>query len=327
MRATIEAERSLQQEPTKTVQLDGAHLGGTDHANLLISKLDVLDQRPSVAVDVFDPQRHYAETVAGMFRRRGIPAKAHAKSGPASHATIHTLAIDKGQDIAAAVGSPMTNDMVTAGLVVSIPTFQSFGGFVIGLGATLTRTANDIRPKVGAPFIQLGRMAPERRSSRNTTELFLHTKAMMNKTRHQTHDRLTTSAVNLLQNGTVESELFAVDGSNGNEYQLDVIETQRSVSRMGLVNMATQDVLPSMPINSRDGRGGVVFLDPDDEAGWLYLVLCQNRGASWAIDHTIEIPVPAVSPVTLPVMPRRIIEKSKPTPKAEPTFLEVFLTD
>jgi len=277
---------------------------------------------------VFDPQSNYAETVAGMFRRGGIPAKAHAEPGPTtSDATIRTLAIDNPQDIAAVVGSPMTNDMITAGIMVSIPTFENLGGFVLGLGATMTRSAIHLRAKVGAPFAQFGRMAPGRPSSRNTTEPILHTKTMMNETRHQTHDRLSTSVVDFLQHGNVESELFAVDGSNGKEYRLDVIETPRSVSRMGLVNMATQDIIPSMQIDPRDGRGGVVFFDPDDEAGWLYFILCHNRGVRWVVDHTIELPVPAISPVTLPVMPRRIIEKPKPTPRSGPTFLETFLTD
>lgn len=325
--ATIE-ERALQQEPKKTVHLYGGHRGGTSHAGLLIPKLDAWDEPASVAFEVFDPDSIHAEAVAGMFRRGGFAAQAYAKAGPAtSNATVRTWAIDNGQDVAGGMNSVMTNDMITAGIMVSVPLFENLGGFTLGLGANVTRSAIDIQSKIGAPFTQLGRMAPGRPSSRNTTQRILHTRAMMKGTRNQTHDRLSTSVANFLQHGDVESELFAVDGSTGNEYRLDVIEAQRNASRMGLVNMATQEIIPSMQLDPRDDGGGVVFLDPDDEAGWLYLVLGQNRGASWIVDHCIELPVPAMPPVTLPAMPQPITQRPKPTRRSEPTFLDVFLTD
>lgn len=120
-----------------------------------------------------------------------------------------------------------------------------------------------------------------------------------------------------LGTGEVKPDLFVVNGLSKRTYPIDVIDAPRNTLRRELVNVATNDLLPEMSDFQREGRGGVVFFDPRE--AWLYFILCNQRGARATVDHAVEIPVQALPPLTLPNI--------EPTPKSEPTFLEMLVTD
>ena len=297
--------------------LCGAGRGGTVHSNLTIQKLAATGQRHLLSVEVHDPQAGRAEEAALLYRREGIPATAHQADAPlTSDSTIEVLAMDHAPAFNRVIAKPITNKVLEVGLLTATPTFEYFGGSVIGLGATLTPTATDIHHNTGVIFSQFAGLAPERRTSRNISEPSLNTIKVAD-TRYQLHDRLTTSSMNYLNNGEVEPELFAIDGLTRNTYPLDVVEVRRNMLRAELVEVATQEIIPQ--IESANGHGGVAFFDQREL--WLYFVLCHKIGARWSVQHAIEFPAMALAPVIMP----RVVDA--PRHRSKTTFLETLVTD
>ena len=300
-----------------SLKIDGAGRGGKKYCDLMTHKLAATDHRHVITVHLSDPQADRAEEVAVQCRREGLLATARQEFAPVrSGATIRTLAMDHAPAFNRIIAEPITNDVLEMGFLTATPTFGSLGGSVIGLGATLTPNAPAIHERANVITNQFSRMAPERLTSRNISELALNS-IQAADTRHQVHDRLTASSLNYLNKSEVEAELFAIDGLTRNTYALDVVETRRNMLRAELVEVATQEIIPQM--ENGNGHGGVVFFDQREL--WLYFVLCHKIGTRWSVQHAVEFPAVALPPVVMP----QIMEI--PQPRAKTAFLETFVTD
>lgn len=326
MRATYEGQlasvdkRRERDEAKVTMHQIGAHRGGTDYANLFVAKRRASGQRRPVAVEIWDRRQGRPQTLAKLYEREGIPVTAHEGPAPVeSNADIVTIAIDDAQDTASAVSRPVTSDVLNVGILSLVPTLNGLGGSILGIGATITRTDTATHQKACAMFDPLAAMAPERTTSRNITRSPLNA-IQMPDARTPTHDRLTTNTIQFLDTGEGKPDLFVVSGLSKRTYSIDVIDAPKNTPRRELVSVATHDLVPEMSDFQTAGRGGVVFFDPRE--AWLYFVLCNRSNRRWpraTVDHAVEIPVQALPPLTLPNI--------EPTPKSEPTFLEMLVTD
>ena len=119
----------------------------------------------------------------------------------------------------------------------------------------------------------------------------------MQRTRVQTHGRLTDTSLYYLEHGTASPDLFAVDGLTKDVSPLVVIEARRETRRQDLKKLATHEILPQAM--EAEDRAGVAFYDRQDP--WLYVVFARKTRSHWRTTNVVELPVQILPPTVMPI--------------------------
>ena len=291
---------------SRLYEICGNHRGGSEHAKLLVSKLG--GSRISLAVRLLDPDPGRAHALMAFFERHGVRAMARRDAAPlASDATVRVLAMDDATAMARIVAEPLRNEVVEAGILVAVPTFEGLGGSVMALGTVLTTEGRETQRQAGLVMNRIAALAGERQSSRHTSAPILNS-AQVVTMRRRLHDHLTENSMSFLRRGYVKPSMFVVEGLTQRAYPLVAVESKRRVSRRELKDIASQEILPDLADDN--DHGGVVYYDSSDP--WLYVLLARIGQPRWHVQRTIEIPfeVPA---------PRRVkVLSAEPNPVPSP---------
>ena len=291
---------------TSLYEICGNHRGGGEHSKLLMSKAQGTNVH--FAVSLLDPEPGRARALAPFFGRQGVRVTARQGEAPlASDANIRVLAMDDATAVARIVERPLRNDLLEAGILMAVPTFQGLGGFVMALGTTLTTGAREAQRQAGAILQRVAVLAGERHSSRQMSLPILNSTQMV-RVRWHLHDQLTRSSIDFLERGYAEPAIFAVDGLTQRVYSLVAVETSKHMLRRELRDVTCQEVLPLLA-KTKDSAG-VVYYDSSDP--WLYIVLARNGEQRWHLERTIELPASVPEPSIVK------ISSSEPSPTPSP---------
>ncbi len=280
-----------------TYRQNGCNRGGRDHASQLLEKLPE-PAAGSLQVELADREPGRAAALAPLFSSRGLPVKVCDRPAPlASPATVDVYAVDDAEATARAVERRPSWSLLELALLLSVPTIEGVGGVVLGVAASLTPGAVDLRAEVRNLLGQISALTPGRQSSAFMSAQRVHTGQMV-EARHATHDRLTSHSVRFLASKRVDPELVVVDGFTGTPYRVAVLNAKEQTPRRVLRQVALEEILPQF--NRDEETQGVVFTGRSDP--WLYAVLARRRASTWHLERAAQLPVvvPAPEPEAQP---------------------------
>jgi hypothetical protein len=277
---------------TKRYEINGAHRGGSDHSRLLLKKLTREGRHPPIDARIVDPEPGRASALVPTFSQRGIVATPQEGDAPlSSDANVRVLAMDDVNAITRILDKPASNDVLEAGILISVPTFGPLGGKVIGLAATLAPHSYNTKHDARLLFDRVATLAGERHTSRRSSTPFMNS-MQMRRTRTAVHDRLTNSSVDYLELGVSVPDLFVVDGLSRGQYPIVAQEIRSNLPRRHLRDIATREIIPA--VDRYEDTFGVAFYDSRDP--WIFFVLAGRRDSAWLHKRSIELPVVAPPP-------------------------------
>jgi hypothetical protein len=295
-----------------TLELNGGHRGGLEHARLLATKTrDLPELRLALDVAVVDPYPGRAPKLATALSEQGVKAFGEVRPADDRSADIKVLAIDDAEATGRLLARARDGSMlVEPSILVSAPTLGRAGGVVLGIGAVLPQGAQDAARSALDVFGRIAAMAPAATSRRITSSAL--NSSQMRSTRRMLHDRLTAATLNQLTGKGVPGEVFVVDGLTSVRYPLATVEASGQERRRDLVLAATHEIAPSQG----EERLAVAFLDPADPR--MIVVFARSLHNRFTATRVLELPPSPVMSEQHPLAAADHLIAQLPKPRTPP---------